>query len=56
MQTNSFKCLIFLHFYIVINLGTQYVSKSGALGFIQTDSSQEDKAMQEKIMKALKDN
>ena len=37
------------------NLGTEFIRKGGTLGFIQKDSSQEDKDAQIKIEKALKD-
>ncbi|MCF6277978.1 MAG: AAA family ATPase [Anaerolineales bacterium] len=36
------------------NLGTEYVNKSGALGFLQKQASEEDREAQEKINKALK--
>jgi len=36
------------------NLGTEYVRKSGSLGFVPTSSSMEDREDQEKISKALK--
>ena len=36
------------------NLGTEYVRKSGTLGFIPPDSSAEDREAQDKISKALK--
>jgi ATP-dependent Clp protease ATP-binding subunit ClpC len=37
------------------NLGTEFVRKSGTLGFLQSDGDDEDKAAHEKIEKALKD-
>jgi ATP-dependent Clp protease ATP-binding subunit ClpC len=37
------------------NLGTEFVRKSGTLGFLQTEGDDEDKAAHEKIQKALKD-
>jgi ATP-dependent Clp protease ATP-binding subunit ClpC len=37
------------------NLGTEYVSKSGALGFLKSSGSEEDREAEEKINKALKD-
>jgi ATP-dependent Clp protease ATP-binding subunit ClpC len=37
------------------NLGTEFVRKSGTLGFLQTEGTDEDKAAHEKIEKALKD-
>lgn len=36
------------------NLGTEYVRKSGSLGFLQPSSTNEDRESQEKIEKALK--
>ena len=36
------------------NLGTEYVRKSGSLGFVPTSSTTEDREAQEKISKALK--
>jgi ATP-dependent Clp protease ATP-binding subunit ClpC len=36
------------------NLGTEYVTKSGSLGFLQRTEGAEDRAAQEKIEKALK--
>jgi len=36
------------------NLGTEYVRKSGSLGFVPPSSSSEDREAQEKISKALK--
>jgi len=38
------------------NLGTEFVRKSGTLGFLQSEGNDEDKAAHEKIEKALKDN
>jgi len=38
------------------NLGTEYVRKSGSLGFIQSTSNNEVRQSHEKIMKALRDN
>ncbi|HIE24890.1 MAG TPA: AAA family ATPase [Anaerolineales bacterium] len=37
------------------NLGTEYVGKSGALGFLQNPESEEDREAEKKISKALKD-
>jgi ATP-dependent Clp protease ATP-binding subunit ClpC len=37
------------------NLGTEFVRKSGTLGFLQAEGTAEDKAAHEKIEKALKD-
>lgn len=37
------------------NLGTQYVSQSGSLGFLESPSGKEGQAEREKIEKALKD-
>ncbi len=37
------------------NLGTQYVSKSGTLGFLKESGDAEDRLSQQKIEKALKD-
>jgi ATP-dependent Clp protease ATP-binding subunit ClpC len=37
------------------NLGTEYVSRSGSLGFLDNGASDKDKESQEKIDKALKD-
>ncbi len=37
------------------NLGTEYVGKSGALGFLQNSESEEDQEAEKKIGKALKD-
>jgi ATP-dependent Clp protease ATP-binding subunit ClpC len=37
------------------NLGTEYVSRSGSLGFLQSVGDEEDRQAQEKIEKALKD-
>jgi ATP-dependent Clp protease ATP-binding subunit ClpC len=37
------------------NLGTEFVRKSGALGFLQEQGSEEDKANSQKITKALRD-
>jgi ATP-dependent Clp protease ATP-binding subunit ClpC len=36
------------------NLGTEFVQKSGSLGFLQSEGSSEDRAVHEKIEKALK--
>ncbi len=36
------------------NLGTEYIHKSGSLGFLLTDASHEERAAHEKIEKALK--
>ena len=36
------------------NLGTEFVRKGGTLGFLQTDDDAEDRAMHDKIEKALK--
>jgi len=37
------------------NLGTEFVRKSGTLGFLQTEGDEEDKIAHQKIEKALKD-
>jgi len=37
------------------NLGTEYVSRSGSLGFLDTEASSKDREAKEKIDKALKD-
>lgn len=37
------------------NLGTEFIRSGGTLGFLQKDSTQEDKEAQQKIEKALKD-
>ncbi len=37
------------------NLGTEYVNKSGALGFLKSSGSEKDREAEEKINKALKD-
>jgi ATP-dependent Clp protease ATP-binding subunit ClpC len=37
------------------NLGTEFVRKSGTLGFLKSEGTDEDKAAHEKIEKALKD-
>lgn len=37
------------------NLGTEFISKGGTLGFLQPDSSDEEKSSHDKIEKALKD-
>ena len=37
------------------NLGTEYVRKGGRLGFVQEESDLEDRALEEKIRKALKE-
>jgi len=37
------------------NLGTEFIRKSGTLGFLKTEGTDEDKAAHEKIEKALKD-
>jgi ATP-dependent Clp protease ATP-binding subunit ClpC len=37
------------------NLGTEFIRRGGTLGFVQKDSSQEDKEAQQKIEKSLKD-
>ena len=36
------------------NLGTEYVHKSGSLGFLQSSANQEERLAHEKIEKALK--
>jgi ATP-dependent Clp protease ATP-binding subunit ClpC len=36
------------------NLGTEYINKSGSLGFLQRSGDSEERAMQDKIEKALK--
>ncbi|MBS1248496.1 MAG: ATP-dependent Clp protease ATP-binding subunit ClpC [Chloroflexi bacterium] len=38
------------------NLGTEYVSRSGSLGFLSSSEDAEERQAQEKIEKALKDN
>jgi len=38
------------------NLGTEYISRSGSLGFLSGSENAEDRQAQEKIEKALKDN
>ncbi len=37
------------------NLGTEYVRKAGAIGFLQTDGDEEERVAKEKIQKSLKD-
>jgi ATP-dependent Clp protease ATP-binding subunit ClpC len=37
------------------NLGTEYISRSGTLGFVQSEGTAEDKEANQKIQKALRD-